>query len=155
MPFGPDLEEKSGVSFRIFAPGVDSMSLMLAGASTPLQMNSTSGGWYQLTVPGTCAGTLYSYVLPDGTQVPDPASRYQPQDVYGPSEIIDPKAYAWSDNGWHGRSLTDAVLYELHVGGFTPEGKYRAAIGKLDHLQALGITAIELMAVGDFPGERN
>ncbi|MEA2538807.1 MAG: glycogen debranching enzyme [Acidobacteriaceae bacterium] len=155
MPFGCELQEPSGVSFRIFAPGADTMRLKLGGASAPLQMNSRGDGWHQLSVPDAGPGTSYFLVLPDGTRVPDPASRYQPDDVYGPSEVIDPKAYAWRDRAWRGRSWTDAVLYEMHVGAFTPEGKYRSVIEKLEHLQELGITAIELMAVGDFPGRRN
>ncbi|HEU4634785.1 MAG TPA: alpha-amylase family glycosyl hydrolase, partial [Edaphobacter sp.] len=96
-----------------------------------------------------------TFVLPDDTEVPDPASRYQPEDVYGPSEVIDPKAYAWNDAGWCGRDWREAVLYEMHIGTFTLAGQYRTAIERLDHLQELGVTAIELMAVADFPGRRN
>jgi maltooligosyltrehalose trehalohydrolase len=155
MPFGCELHRPSGVSFRIFAPGVDTMRLKLDGASALLRMSSSADGWHELSVPNAGPGTKYLLVLPDGTQIPDPGSRYQPDDVYGPSEVIDPGAYAWSDSDWRGRSWTDAVLYEMHVGAFTPEGKYRSAIEKLEHLQELGITAIELMAVGDFPGRRN
>lgn len=155
MPFGPELHCPSDLSFRIFAPGVDTMRLRLVGASATLRMNSIEKGWHQLTVPAAGSGTLYYFVLPDEMQVPDPASRYQPRDVFGPSEVIDPRAYAWQDDGWLGRRWTDAVLYEMHIGAFTPGGTYRAAIEKLEHLQELGITAIELMAVGDFPGHRN
>jgi maltooligosyltrehalose trehalohydrolase len=92
MPFGCELQEPSGVSFRVFAPGADTMRLKLGGASAPLQMNSTGNGWHQLSVSDAGPGTSYFLVLPDGTRVPDPASRYQPDDVYGPSEVIDPKA---------------------------------------------------------------
>ena len=90
-----------------------------------------------------------------GCACPDPASRYQPEDVHGPSEVIDPAAYVWRDAGWSGRPWEEAVVYELHIGAFTPEGTFRAAIGKLDHLVALGVTAIEIMPIGDFPGRRN
>jgi maltooligosyltrehalose trehalohydrolase len=155
MPFGPELQQPSGVSFRIFAPGVDRMDLKLNGTSMPLRMSSPAAGWHEVTVPGAGPGVRYCFVLPDGTHVPDPASRYQPEDADGPSEVIDPNVYTWSDCDWRGRSWTDAVLYEMHVGTFTPEGTYRSAIEKLEHLQELGITAIELMAVGDFPGRRN
>ena len=155
MPFGTELQDSDGVKFRIFAPGADRMHLQLDSKSILLQMNSTADGWHELEVLGACAGTRYSFVLPDGTAVPDPASRYQPEDVYGPSEVIDPKAYFWNDRTWQGRNWTDAVLYELHVGAFTPEGTYRSAIEKLEHLKDLGVTAIELMAVADFPGARN
>jgi malto-oligosyltrehalose trehalohydrolase len=88
-------------------------------------------------------------------RVPDPASRHQPEDVHGPSEVIDPTAYCWRDAVWRGRPWEEAILYELHIGAFTPEGTFRAAIGKLDHLAALGITAVEIMPIGDFPGGRN
>ena len=88
--------------------------------------------------------------------VPDPASRLQPEDVHGPSEVVDPAAYAWSDAGWQGRRWEEAVIYELHVGAFTPEGTFRAAIGKLDHLAALGVTAHRAHAGRPtFPGRRN
>jgi malto-oligosyltrehalose trehalohydrolase len=155
MPFGPELQAQSGVSFRIFAPGVDKMRLKLDDSSASLLMNSTTEGWHTLIVPDAGAGTRYRFVLPDGMQVPDPASRYQPEDVYGPSEVIDPGAYFWSDGEWLGRNWAEVVLYEMHVGTFTPNGKYRSAIERLEHLQELGITAIELMAIGDFPGSRN
>jgi malto-oligosyltrehalose trehalohydrolase len=88
-------------------------------------------------------------------RVPDPASRYQPDDAHGPSEVIDPAAYTWSDSAWLGRPWHEAVLYELHVGTFTPEGTFHAARERLDHLVALGVTGIEIMPVADFPGRRN
>src|SRR6185503_19647645 len=80
---------------------------------------------------------------------------FQPEDVHGPSEIIDPGAYQWRETAWPGRPWEEAVIYELHVGAFTPEGTFRAAVAKLDHLVELGVTAIELMPVADFPGRRN
>ena len=90
-----------------------------------------------------------------GCFVPDPASRFQPEDVHGPSEVVDPAAYAWADRDWRGRPWHEAVIYELHIGTFTPEGSFIGAIGKLDHLASLGVTAIEIMPVADFPGRRN
>jgi malto-oligosyltrehalose trehalohydrolase len=87
--------------------------------------------------------------------VPDPGSRYQPKDVHGPSEVVDPTDYAWTDTHWRGRPWEEAVVYELHIGAFTPAGTFQAAIGKFEHLVALGVTAIEIMPVGDFPGTRN
>ncbi|HVY14621.1 MAG TPA: alpha-amylase family glycosyl hydrolase, partial [Rhodopila sp.] len=112
-------------------------------------------GWHVADVPDAGPGTLYRFVLPDGLSVPDPASRFQPQDVHGPSEVVDPDHYVWNDASWHGRPWHEAVIYELHIGAFTPEGTFRAAIGRLDHLQVLGVTAIEIMPVADFPGTRN
>jgi malto-oligosyltrehalose trehalohydrolase len=93
--------------------------------------------------------------LPDGLHVPDPASRFQPMDVHGPSEVIDPAAYEWADVDWRGRPWTECIVYELHVGAFTPEGTFRSVTERLDHLGQLGITAIELMPIADFPGRWN
>ncbi len=90
-----------------------------------------------------------------GQLVPDPASRFQPHDVNGPSEVIDPNAFAWQDAAWRGRPWAEAVIYELHVGTFTPQGTFAAARERLDYLRELGVTAIELMPVADFPGRRN
>ena len=118
-------------------------------------MQADGHGWHELTVEDAGPGTLYRYVLPDGTEVPDPASRFQPEDVAGPSEVIDPKAYRWQSTDWKGRPWHEAVLYEMHVGTFTREGTFRAAIEHLDHIAALGVTAIELMTISDFAGLRN
>ena len=87
--------------------------------------------------------------------MPDPASRHQPEDVHGSSEVIDPSSYMWRDIAWRGRPWEEAVLYELHIGAFTPEGTFRAAIDRLDHLVSLGVTAIEIMPIADFPGRWN
>src|SRR5262249_61506126 len=113
------------------------------------------GGWHERLEPGIGAGAHYRFVLPDGTAIPDPASRFQPQDVHGPSEVIDPRGYAWRDQSWRGRPWNEAILYELHVGTFTREGTFRAAIEHLEHLVRLGVTGIELMPLADFPGKRN
>jgi malto-oligosyltrehalose trehalohydrolase len=120
-----------------------------------LAMEKRPGGWHALISRQSKAGDRYQFLLEDNTHVPDPASRYQPEDVHGPSQVIDPAAYEWENNQWTGRPWHECVLYELHVGTFTPEGTFRAIIGKLDHLRDLGITALELMPVSDFPGQRN
>ena len=146
--------EAGGVRFRLWAPGCDAVSLALEADGRVLPMQARPDGFHELHVPGVGAGTLYRYQLPDGLRVPDPASRFQPQDVHGPSEVIDSDAYAWTER-WAGRPWDEVVLYELHVGAFTPEGTFRAAIGRLDHLRALGVTAIEIMPIADFPGGRN
>ncbi len=156
VPAGATLLEGGGTRFRLWAPGCQSVQLMLedAGESDPLGMTVQPEGWHELTVPSAGAGTLYRFVLPDGTRVPDPSSRFQPQDVQGPSEVIDPAGYGWSV-AWAGRPWNEIVLYELHIGAFTPEGTFRAAIDKLDHLAGLGVTGVEIMPVWDFPGKRN
>ena len=154
MPFGAELLPEGSVRFRLWAPGVPSVGLAL-DAREPLPMNPQPEGWFELVTSEAGPGTHYKFVLPDGLQVPDPASRFQPEDVHGPSEVIDPAAYTWRDGGWRNRPWSEAVLYELHVGTFTPEGTFQAAIAKLDHLAALGVTGVELMPLADFPGRWN
>ncbi|WP_431854414.1 malto-oligosyltrehalose trehalohydrolase [Azospirillum sp.] len=155
MPFGAEVLGDGTVRFRLWAPGVESVSLWLDTAAELLPMLRQGAGWFEWTTAQAQAGTRYRFVLPDGLRIPDPASRWQPEDVHGPSEVIDPATHRWQDTDWHGRPWHETVLYELHVGTFTPEGTFRAAIGKLDHLAELGVTAIELMPVSDFPGRWN
>ena len=154
MPFGAELQPE-GVRFRIFAPAAQQMLLALEDGGEPLPLNDLGDGWHELVVAGAKAGLRYRYVLPDGTRIADPASRFQPEDVEGPSEVINPAAFPWSDAGWRGRPWAETVLYELHVGTFTYEGTFKAAAEKLDYLASLGITGIELMTVTDFPGTRS
>lgn len=155
MPFGAELREDGAVRFRLWAPSHAEIGLELDGATEPLRMSRAAEGWHELVTDRARAGTRYRFVLPDGLRVPDPASRFQPEDVHGPSEVVDPAAHPWRDAAWKGRPWEEAVVYELHIGAFTPEGTFRAAIGRLDHLAALGVTAIEIMPVADFPGRRN
>ena len=126
-----------------------------ANAREPLAMRSSGDGWHELAIEDASPGTRYRFVLPGGFRVPDPASRYAPLGVHGPSEVIDPNAFQWSDSEWCGLPWKEAVLYELHVGTFTPEGTFRAAISKLDHLKNLGVNAIELMCICAFAGQRS
>ncbi len=153
MPFGAEVLPEGGVRFRIFAPAVREMKLAL-GDGKPFPMVSVGSGWHECISGDAGPGTLYHYLLPDGTKVPDPVSRFQPQDVSGPSEVIAPGSYTWKDSAWMGRAWNEAVIYELHIGTFTPQGTFRAAMGKLDHLKELGVTVIEIMPVGDFSGTR-
>jgi malto-oligosyltrehalose trehalohydrolase len=158
MPFGAELLAGGGVRFRLWAPRHERIGVRLERARGPhseLPMQSEPHGWHTLLTDAAVAGSHYRFVLPDGTLVPDPASRFQPGDVHGPSEVIDPRSYPWRERAWHGRPWHEAVVYELHVGAFTPEGTFRAAIERLEHLVNLGVTAIELMPIGDFPGRRN
>ena len=157
LPFGAEIQAGGGVRFRLFAPAMSAIRLELAGREpVPMEPDESNGhGWHTLQVEDAGPGTRYSFLLPDGMRVPDPVSRFQPEDIAGPSEVIDPKAYVWSDSGWMGRPWGEAVLYELHVGTFTPEGTLRAAAAKLDHLAGLGVTAIELMTLSDFAGRWN
>jgi maltooligosyltrehalose trehalohydrolase len=143
------------IRFRLWAPALKSVSVLIEGESEPLAMRPVEGGWHELTSQRAGAGSRYWFVLPDGTRVSDPASRFQPEDVQGPSEVIDTRRYAWTDASWRGRPWNEAVIYELHVGAFTPAGTFAAAREKLAHLASLGVTAIELMPIGDFAGTRN
>ncbi len=159
MPFGAQLvradSEADGVRFRLWAPRCQRIDLLLDGTDRRLALRPEPDGWHVLTIAQAGAGSRYRYALPDGTLVPDPASRFQPDDVHGPSEVIDPRAYHWRDQDWRGRPWHEAILYELHVGTFTPAGTFRAAIERLAHLVALGVTGLELMPLADFPGRRN
>ena len=155
MPFGAEISpEGTGVSFRLWAPAAETVGLQVDGRP-PISTTPDSDGWCRWTVPAAAAGSRYSFHLPSGLNVPDPASRYQPEDVAGPSEVIDPAAFEWHDDEWAGRPWHEAIIYELHIGTFTDEGTFVAAIEKLDHLVDLGITVVEIMPVADFPGARN
>src|SRR5207302_301473 len=101
------------------------------------------------------AGSRYQFEINGQTKVPDPASRFQPSDVHGPSEVIDPAAFDWQDEHWRGRPWEEAVIYELHIGTFTPDGTFAAAEQRLDYLADVGITTVELMPIADFAGARN
>lgn len=144
-----------GVRFRLWAPDQRAIKLHIHDLDIAIDMESKPRGWLEATVQQAMPGMRYTFELPDGRHVPDPASRFLPDDVLGPSEIIDPLAFEWSDRGWVGRPWEETILYELHIGTFTPEGTFRAAIDKLDHLATLGINAIQLMPVADFPGRWN
>ena len=139
-----------GVRFRLWAPAARSVDVVFS--ETTRRMKRTDEGWHELLDTEAAAGTLYQYQIDGELLVPDPASRFQPQDVDGPSEVIDP-GFAW--NKWKGRPWEEAVIYELHVGTFTPEGSFLSAIKKIPYLKDLGITAIELMPLADFAGRRN
>jgi malto-oligosyltrehalose trehalohydrolase len=153
MPHGAEIGVDRRVAFRLWAPGGDRIEVAIDGGET-IALEAGEEGWRTLSTDRAKAGSRYQFVLPDGMRVPDPASRFQPDDVHGPSEVIDPAAFTWTDD-FEGRPWNEAVVYELHVGAFTPEGTFEAASGKLDHLAALGVTAIEIMPVSDFPGARN
>lgn len=118
-------------------------------------MRRADDGWFTAVVEGAGPGTLYQFILPDGIAVPDPASRHQPNDVHGPSEVVDLSAYAWKRQKWTGRRWEEMVLYELHVGTYTKEGTFNGVIERLDHLKHIGVTALQIMPIADFPGGYN
>ncbi|KQP36281.1 malto-oligosyltrehalose trehalohydrolase [Pseudorhodoferax sp. Leaf274] len=154
MQFGAQVLAVGGTRFRLWAPAARQAEVVLEpGGAHAMQV--LADGWHEAVVPGAGAGSRYRYRLDGGTPVPDPASRYNPDDVHGASEVVDPAAYAWQDAGWRGRPWHEAVVYELHVGCFTPEGSFAAAAERLAELAALGVTAIQLMPLADTPGARN
>ncbi len=145
-----------GTRFRVWAPGARRLELVLEPAGgAPLAMTEAGGGWFERTQPAARPGTRYRFLVDGAGPFPDPASRFQPLGVHGPSEVVDPRAFRWTDQGWTGVPLERLVLYELHVGSFTPEGTFQAVAARLPALAELGVTAIELMPVADFPGQRN
>ena len=141
-----------GASFRLWAPAAKRVDLLLEKAEP---MRRGEDGWFSAHIAGAKAGTRYKYRIDDEIDVPDPASAFQPDDVSGASEVIDHAGYRWRATNWRGRRWPETVLLESHVGAFTPDGTYRAMIGKLDHLVTTGITALELMPLADFAGSRN
>jgi maltooligosyltrehalose trehalohydrolase len=157
MPFGAEALEGGGVRFRIWAPDVQQVSLewLQGDAWQSSVMQRDYDGWHEHMLREATAGQRYRYLMPEGLRVPDPASRRNPDDVHGPSEVVDPRDYEWNDEPWSGRPWKEAVIYEMHVGAFTPEGTFAAAALKLPELAALGITVIEMMPLADFPGRRN
>ncbi|MFO7287236.1 MAG: malto-oligosyltrehalose trehalohydrolase [Gammaproteobacteria bacterium] len=152
MPFGAEISA-GGTRFALWAPVAIRVDVEIDGES-PRPMERRDDGFHVLTVPNAAAGRRYAYRV-DGRRVPDPASRFNPEGVEGPSEIVDPRTFDWHDEPWAGRPWHEAVLYELHVGAFTAEGTFAAAAERLPYLAELGVTAIELMPIADGPGERS
>jgi len=150
MPFGAQLIGEQRTQFRLWAPAQEKVSVDIEGAA-PVPMGRLADGWFEADVP--CgAGTSYRYRLPNDLAVPDPASRSQADDVHGPSLVVDPRAYRWRNTGWRGRPWEETVLYELHAGLL---GGFLGVQRELQRLADLGITAVELMPINDFPGTRN
>jgi malto-oligosyltrehalose trehalohydrolase len=139
--------------FRVWAPAASSVEVVVGGQ--PERLGPDDDGWWQADVAAAVPGTDYSYRINNGGDLlPDPRSRWQPDGPAGASRLYDDAAFAWTDGGWRGVPLPGSVIYELHVGTFTAEGTFDAAIGKLDHLVDLGVTTVELMPVASFPGQR-
>jgi maltooligosyltrehalose trehalohydrolase len=143
---------RDGASFRLWAPAAKRVDLLL---EKPYPLRRGEDGWFAAEISGVKAGARYKFRIDDEIDVPDPASAFQPEDVSGPSEVIDHASYRWRAADWRGRPWQETVLIETHVGSFTSEGSYRAMTARLDHLVATGITALELMPLADFAGSRN
>jgi malto-oligosyltrehalose trehalohydrolase len=154
LSFGAELTG-DGVRFRLWAPRAKDVALLLEDTGTDtLPMTAEPDGWFSVTTREAGPGSRYRYRV-DGSAYPDPASRHQPDGVHGASEVIDPCGYQWRDGDWRGRPWHELVIYELHVGAFSQTGDFAGAVGHLDHLAKIGITAIELMPIAEFPGRRN
>jgi maltooligosyltrehalose trehalohydrolase len=144
------------VRFRLWAPAQSDIGVVLGDdGALAFTMDRKDDGWFELTTDRAAMGSRYRYRLGDGFTVPDPASRYQPDDVHGASQIVDPYGYLWQNDGWTGRPWEETVLYEAHLGCYSPEGDFDGARRRLDHLVQLGVTALELMPIADFEGRRN
>lgn len=153
---GALIDGVSACTFRVWAPLREKVSLLIPESKQwEYTMKRDDVGYWEVTVPDISPGTRYYYMLDGELQRPDPASRNQPEGVHGPSAVTDPYSYVFTDEQWKGMDLSDMIIYELHIGTFTPEGTLKAAEARLAALQELGITAIEIMPVGQFPGDRN
>jgi maltooligosyltrehalose trehalohydrolase len=142
--------------FVVWAPLATTVEArLLTPTERCLPLTRGPRGYFSAVVDGVPPGARYRYRLDGARERPDPASRWQPEGVHGPSAVVDPAAFTWHDQDWPGRPLAEYIFYELHVGTFTPEGTFDAVIPRLEALADLGITAVELMPVAQFPGERN
>jgi maltooligosyltrehalose trehalohydrolase len=168
--FGATVLGDGQVEFRVWAPAAQTVILRLLRRNREpqdLKMRNLGGsdfGMPDFDEPGAdtfsliteaAPGDRYFYIVDDHNPVSDPVSRLLPEGVHGPTEIVDPNSYDWTDANWAGMPLQNYVIYELHVGTFTPQGTFEGVISKLDYLRELGVTAIELMPVSAFPGARN
>src|SRR5690348_4838595 len=155
LTLGASCSTNGECDFLVWAPRAKQVDVHLRGAEDCFQrMDALPHGYFHARISEARPGTLYGYRLDGGIERPDPASRYQPQGVHGPSEIVD-REFPWGDASWRGLPLREFVIYELHVGTFTPQGNFAGIGARLPELKELGITAIELMPVAQFPGKRN
>ena len=154
---GANVIGRDQVQFKVWAPFVQNMAVELTGrSSAPVPMQRSEGGYFEVIVEGVKPGSRYRYVLEGKTKRPDPVSRFQPEGVHGHSVVVDPGSFRWTDTSWRGMPLESFIIYELHVGTFTREGTFEAIIPLLSYLKdRVGVTAIELMPVAEFPGRRN
>ncbi len=152
---GSNLLNDGNCSFRVWAPFIDTVEVHTLGpGERTIRLDKDAKGYHEAIAENIPAGTLYKFRLDNKKELPDPASSSQPEGVHGPSQVVD-RRFAWNDDDWAGLPLAEYLLYELHVGAFTAEGSFTSIIPHLDELGDLGVTAIELMPVAQFPGTRN
>jgi maltooligosyltrehalose trehalohydrolase len=152
LMYGATLEG-GRAEFRVWAPHARQVTLRLVSGGD-LSMQRVADGTFSVRAPAQ-AGDRYFYLVDEHKPLPDPVSRLLPEGVHGPSAIVDPSAFAWSDQAWRGLELRDYIIYELHVGTFSPEGTFDGVVQRLEYLKSVGISVIELMPVAAFPGRRN
>ncbi|HDQ25211.1 MAG TPA: malto-oligosyltrehalose trehalohydrolase [bacterium] len=154
---GAHYKKGKGCLFRVWAPEKEAVELVLSGRGGPrvVPMKKDESGYFEVMVKGALPGQKYMYSVEGAEPRPDPASFYQPGGVHGASEVIDHSAFKWSDRGFKGIKTADMVIYELHAGVFTGKGTFEAAAGRIKHLKDMGINAVEVMPVAQFPGARN
>src|SRR5215212_4028753 len=151
LPIGAEYHDDRTTHVRVWAPAVDRVHVIVAGKSATA-LASEKNGYYSGSIDAV-PGDRYQFRLGDDERLyPDPASRFQPEGPHGPSMIVDPRSFRWTDAAWSGASLCGQVLYELHVGTFTPEGTFTAAASRLGDLARVGVTMIELMPIAEFDG---
>lgn len=155
MPSLGSTPQLNGVFFRVWAPRAATLAVRQVSTGATHELAPETGGYFSGLVPDLEAGALYTYLLDGTLERPDPASRCQPQGVHGPSQVLASDSYCWQDADWRGMALADLIIYELHVGTFSPVGTLAGVEERLDYLVELGITALELMPVAQFPGARN
>jgi maltooligosyltrehalose trehalohydrolase len=166
LPVGAEVVGDQRVHFRVWAPGHDRVAVVIerstgAPSAEPAgdrdaqayPLARADDGYFSALVDGVGAGALYRYRLDDGDPLPDPASRYQPRGPHGASCVVDPSTFAWHDQGFAGVKLQGQVIYEMHVGTYTPQGTFAAAMARLDEVADLGVTIVEVMPIADFVGE--
>jgi len=156
LPIGAECQPEGGVHFRVWAPQRKQVrvALDIDGTSRELELTAEGNGYYSGLAEAAGAGTLYRFQLDaDEALYPDPASRFQPEGPSGPSRVVDPAAFAWSEAGWPGAAIRGQVIYEMHIGTFTPERNWAAAMRELPELARLGVTCLEIMPIADFAGQ--
>lgn len=151
LPIGADVVGQ-GVHFRVWAPGRSTVTVHIEGRD-PVGLTATEAGYFAGLARDAAAGDRYRFSLDGGPPLPDPASRYQPDGPHGPSVVVDPSLYAWRDEAWSGPDLASLVVYEIHVGTFTPGGTWRSAAERLSTIAEIGITCLEIMPIADFAGQ--
>jgi len=155
LPVGAEVLEGGGVHFRVWAPRRRRVEVVFEGATAPLELKHEGGGYFSAHAADAREGTLYSFRLDgdDSRLYPDPASRFQPRGPHGPSRVVNPHDFRWTDKDWKGAGRRGQVVYEMHTGTFTREGTWAAAARELKELAELGVTCVEMMPVTEFAGD--